>query len=95
MVELWKSFNMNILSLLKSKKIPVTAKHVSLHLSNLHCAACAVTIDTVLEEVPGVFQVNTSYGHSKVTIYFDEQKTSIQSLIKVIAEAGYTARETS
>jgi Cu+-exporting ATPase len=85
---------MNILSLLKSKKIPPTATHVSLHLSDLHCAACAVTIDTVLEEIPGVFKVNTSYGHSKVEIFFDEEKTSTQELIQVIAKAGYTASQT-
>lgn len=82
---------MNLLSLFKSKKIPSHATTITLNLSDLHCANCAVTIDTVLEEIPGVYQANTSYGHSRVVISFDSRQTSISSLINVIADAGYTA----
>lgn len=70
------------------KKQPQGTK-VTFKLSGLHCSSCGLSIDNALEEVDGVIQSATSYAKAESVIYFDEEKTNLQSLKKTIQKAGY------
>ncbi len=66
-------------------------KKVTLKLSGMHCASCALNIDGALEDCDCVHSASTSYAKSEVTIDFDEKKISIKELQKIIADQGYGA----
>lgn len=66
---------------------------VVLTLSGLHCTNCALTIDTELEELPGVHASNTHYAKGRTTVTFDPAQQSIQSLTQVVEALGYTVSE--
>ena len=68
-----------------------TGQSVTLKLSGLHCVSCALMVDSVLEELPGVLNSDTDYARSEARVQFDSQKIDIKDLIAKINEAGYQA----
>ena len=65
-------------------------KKVTLKLSGLHCTACSLLIDTVLEELEGVHRAKTSYAGQIVEVEFDEGKVIVEKMISVIKNEGYS-----
>lgn len=55
----------------------------------MHCTSCAILIDTVLEELPGVKSAKTSYAEAKVEVEFDETQVNLPKMLEVIKNEGY------
>ena len=64
---------------------------VILKLTNMHCTSCAILIDTVLEELPGVKSSKTSYADNQVEVEFDPTLVNVNQILQVIENEGYTA----
>ena len=64
-------------------------KKVTLKLKNMHCTSCALLIDTVLEELPGVKSSKTSYAEAKVEVKFDPTMVNLNQMFEVIKNEGY------
>ncbi len=60
-----------------------------LSINKMHCSSCAIRIDGDLEDLPGVKSSQTDYHKAQSTVEFDETQTSLDTIKKVIAEAGY------
>ncbi len=60
-----------------------------LKVKGMHCASCSVLIDKIVGKTPGVNSITTSYGAEKVSVDFDETKTSLQKIDEVINKLGY------
>ena len=60
-------------------------------ISGMDCAACVINIDGTLEETAGVKVAKTNYAQGKSEVEFDETVVSIDTIIKIIKQAGYTA----
>lgn len=56
----------------------------------MHCASCASIIEKALKKADGVVSVEVNIGTEKAKIAFDESKTSVQQLSKIIEPLGYT-----
>ncbi|MDP2655764.1 MAG: heavy metal translocating P-type ATPase [bacterium] len=56
----------------------------------MHCASCASIIEKALKKVEGVDSVEVNIGTEKAKISFDESKTNVQALSKIIEPLGYT-----
>lgn len=63
----------------------------TLKLEGLDCVSCAVMIDDVLEELPGVVSSKTNYPKSVCEVELDEDKTSLEDVISSIEMGGFTA----
>lgn len=50
---------------------------------------CAQKIETALQKVDGVTNASVLYNASKAKVEFDETKTSVDALTKVITGLGY------
>ena len=50
---------------------------------------CAQKIETALQKAPGVVSASVLYNASKAKVEFDETKTSVGELVKVITGLGY------
>ncbi len=66
-------------------------KKVILKVEDMVCVNCENLIEEVLLEKDGVIKVEASYSKGTVKIDYDEDKISINDLIKIINEEGYKA----
>src|SRR3989344_8103007 len=56
----------------------------------MHCASCASIIEKSLRKIEGVDSIEVNSGTEKAKISFDESKTNIQKLSKIIEPLGYS-----
>jgi copper chaperone len=58
----------------------------------MHCASCALLVDDVLADLPGVAHVETSRRRERSIVGLDPAATTPQDVVAAIQELGYTAR---
>ncbi len=71
----------------------VAKSEVTLKVGLMHCASCALNIETALKKTPGVTSVNVSFPLERARITYDPELISVRDMIKVIEGVGYTASE--
>jgi copper chaperone CopZ len=54
------------------------------------CITCAVGLDTMLGRTKGVVSSNSTYPEGKVTVRFDPDSATENSVRSVITDAGFT-----
>jgi len=64
---------------------------LTLKITDMHCVNCAMTLQSLEDDLPGVKQVDASYRSGKMVIEYDETKLSVERIIAAIRELGYTA----
>ena len=67
-----------------------TVKTVKLKITGITCAGCSGAIYKALKEVDGVIEHSVEYPGDIAIIEFDDTKTSIEALKKVIEKKSYT-----
>lgn len=65
------------------------SKTVEIPVSGMSCAACAVSVETVLKETPGVQSASVNYATQAATLVFDGKKTDLNQARKNIHAVGY------
>ena len=60
----------------------------------MHCSSCAMTIDEALEELDGVARSKTSYRKQRTEVAFDDERTDVDGIARVIKRLGYDAAST-
>ena len=61
----------------------------TIQMEELVCPMCAQKIETALKKAPGVTAATVLYNASKAKVEFDETKTSLDDLVKIITGLGY------
>lgn len=69
----------------------VATSEVTLGLIGMSCASCAVTIEDALGSVEGVISVAVNFAGEKATIRYNPEVTTVATLKKAVADAGYRA----
>jgi len=64
-------------------------KVVSLKISGMHCAGCALTIERNLRNIDGVEESEVSFASGKAMIVFNPRKVSLDRIEKTIRDLGY------
>ena len=59
--------------------------------SDMHCSNCAMKIESLEDDLPGVKSVSASYQKSLVVVEFDEGILTNEDIIQAIKKQGYTA----
>ncbi len=57
----------------------------------MHCGKCANKVINGLEKVDGVKSVGTDLSTHEITVFYDNDKVSEDSLVKELASIGYSA----
>lgn len=65
----------------------------TLHVSDMHCSNCAMRIESLEDNLPGVKRVSASYARGRVVVEFDETRISLEAIIVAVRDLGYTASE--
>jgi Cd2+/Zn2+-exporting ATPase len=61
-----------------------------LRIEGMDCGACAMKIENALRRLPGVADVDVSYGRGSLSLTLDEDRTSRQVIAKQIRALGFT-----
>lgn len=57
----------------------------------MHCSNCAMNIEGIEDELPGIKQVAASYQRGRMMVEFDETKVSEVQLLAALEKRGYQA----
>lgn len=58
---------------------------------DMHCVNCAMRIESIEDDLPGVKSVSASYKKGQMTVEFDETQLSDEQIIAAVQRRGYTA----
>jgi Cu+-exporting ATPase len=69
------------------------SREASLRVEGMHCAACALAVETGLAKVPGVKEASVNLAAESARVVYDPRTVGVESLKKAVAEAGYAVVE--
>lgn len=61
------------------------------NVTDMHCTNCALKIDSLEDELPGIESVNASYVRGQVVVEFDPNRLTPEEIVAAIKRKGYTA----
>lgn len=64
-------------------------KTTTLSVPGMFCPLCAPIVKKALSKVDGVLQCEVDSGRKEASVTFDDAKTSVESLMKATANAGF------
>lgn len=59
--------------------------------TDMHCTNCAMNIESIEDDLPGIKQVSASYQRMQMTVEYDETKVSEAQILEAVKNKGYTA----
>lgn len=59
--------------------------------SDMHCPNCALRVEGIEDDLPGVVRVEASYKKGQMTVECDEALVSDAQIIAAVKAKGYTA----
>ncbi len=65
----------------------------TLKLKGMSCASCANSIETAIQQVPGVSSVQVNFAAEQASVEYDERNTNLEKIQSAVADAGYEASE--
>lgn len=66
-------------------------KKISLVVKDMHCSNCAMRLQALEDDVPGILQVDASYQKQRMDIRFDDSRITETGIVEAVKNAGYTA----
>lgn len=66
-------------------------KKITLTVLDMHCSNCAIRLQALEDEVPGILQVDASYRNQRMDVRFDDSRITETGIIEAVKKAGYTA----
>lgn len=84
-----KSITSLLVALSPLDALAATPQTTTLHVQNMTCELCPITVKKSLERVPGVSQVRIDFAKKTATVTFDADQAQVSTLVKATADAGY------
>ena len=63
---------------------------VSLTVTGMKCGGCEANVTSKLKTIDGVLSVSASSKDNEVNVEFDAEKTSLDAIVDIIVDAGFT-----
>ena len=60
------------------------------NIPDIGCSMCAMSLEALEDDLPGVKRVSASYRRRRLEVEFDETQVSEAAVIAAIEELGYT-----
>jgi len=57
--------------------------------ANMHCSNCAMRLEGLEDDLPGVQRVRASYHKQQMDVEFDPQQICQEQIVQAAAEIGY------
>lgn len=59
--------------------------------ADMHCSNCAMKIEGIEDDLPGIKEVNASYTKQQMIVEYDENAVSVDEIITAVKKKGYQA----
>ena len=59
--------------------------------TDMHCTSCAMHIESIEDDLPGIRQVKASYQKARMEVEYDETMVSEAQIIAAVKQKGYEA----
>ena len=69
--------------------LAATPQTTTLHVQNMTCELCPITVKKSLEKVPGVSAVKVDFDRKTAIVTYDADKAQPEALTKATTNAGY------
>jgi len=63
----------------------------SFRIKGMHCVNCAMRLQTLEDDLPGVQEVDASYRKGTLVVKFDEKQTNLELIVLAVQQLGYAA----
>ncbi|PNV87213.1 MAG: cation-transporting ATPase PacS, partial [Desulfobacteraceae bacterium] len=67
----------------------MSSENITLPITGMSCANCALSIERTLKKVQGVGGTNVNFAAEQASVSFDPGKVKVSDLVKMIEDAGY------
>ena len=57
----------------------------------MHCSNCAMNIEGIEDDLPGIRQICASYAKGQMVVQFDEALVSEVQILEAVVKRGYQA----
>ena len=84
-----KAFVLFLAFAVESGAALAASRTVTLHVQNMTCAVCPITVKKALENVSGVQRVSVDYPSKTATVQFDYTAATADKLTEATRNAGY------
>ena len=64
---------------------------ITFRVEDMTCVNCAMRLQGLEDELPGVVSVDASYTKQKMVVKFDETRVNVQQIVSAAKNLGYTA----
>jgi copper chaperone CopZ len=58
-------------------------------IDGMHCSNCAMNIEGIEDDLPGIKQISASYQKGQMVVEFDEARVSENQILEAVKERGY------
>ena len=59
--------------------------------TDMHCTNCAMRIEEIEDDLPGIRQVSASYQKMQMTVEYDDSLVSENQILEAVKMKGYSA----
>jgi copper chaperone CopZ len=66
-------------------------KLLLLDIKDMHCSNCAMKLQALEDDLPGVDTVDASYRSQKMKVVYDETITTSAAIMDAVRKLGYTS----
>ncbi len=61
-------------------------------IANMECANCAMILESIEDQLPGIEEIEASYHKGQMTVVFDETLVSEAEILAAVEKKGYRVR---
>ncbi len=62
---------------------------VTFKVEDMHCPNCAMTLEGLEDDLPGIRRVRASYHKQQMEVEYDPERISQEEIVRAAAELGY------
>lgn len=57
---------------------------------DMHCANCVMRLESLEDELPGIYRIEASYHKQQMLVEFDETQVGEEQILAAARQKGYT-----
>ncbi len=57
--------------------------------ADMNCPACAMRLEAIEDELPGIHRIDASYHRQEMVVEFDEAQVSLAQILQAVEQKGY------
>jgi copper chaperone CopZ len=59
------------------------------NVKKMHCGNCAMILESLEDELPGIIEISASYHKQQMVVEFDERLINLDEIIQAARNKGY------